>query len=236
MKVPRSLSSLKKHRRLLKKCSSYEVLSFYPRTSLRSAAACQSRPNIQHRAHLWLWPLFIRPSIKRSISSERQASLDGLRTPPQSSAELADEMHSRPGGKTRDTVLTTCTTGFHFGASGAFESSPLLEECHNRRKSKKQELIKLTLALECCRPNTARKPWEALITRLPPRALKAIFLAAPPSLCSTCVPNKGEGGRRGGGCSPCRPALTQSEQGSTRDGVLEGKRPGVTTGADAKRC
>lgn len=79
-----------------------------------------------------------------------------------------------------------------------FESSPLLQECQNRRQSKKQEVVELTLALECCKPNPARKPWEALITRLPPRALKAIFLTAPPFLSSTCVPNKDGGRRRGG--------------------------------------
>lgn len=51
----------------------------------------------------------------------------------------------------------------------------LAEECPNT-----QGLIRLPPAAECCKPNTARKLWEALITPPPHRGT---FFS------STCVPN-----------------------------------------------
>lgn len=51
-------------------------------------------------------------------------------------------------------------------APRGFESGLLREECQNTH-SQYQELIELTLAVECCKPSTARKPREPLITRLP---------------------------------------------------------------------
>lgn len=44
--------------------------------------------------------------------------------------------------------------------------------------------------VECCKSNTVRKPWEALITWLPHKALKAISSPRCLPQSSTCVPNK----------------------------------------------
>lgn len=44
--------------------------------------------------------------------------------------------------------------------------------------------------VECCKSNTVRKPWEALITRLPRPGPVGYLLATMPSPGSTCVLNK----------------------------------------------
>lgn len=91
-------------------------------------------------------------------------------------------------------------------APRGFESGPLVEECKNRH-SQKQELIKLTLALECCKPNTARKPREALITQAPAQDPEGYLLTVHPSSAPHVFLI-----RR---VLPPRPGLTRSEPSST---------------------